>query len=95
MTGAAGKGRAPADEFADCKTIVAIVSFRNPEDVEKCLSALKHMHGKAKFAVVICANGGRAAYEEMVRRLGAAHGLCQAEARTLDLEEPTLSGWML
>ncbi|MGZ3272300.1 MAG: glycosyltransferase family 2 protein [Caulobacteraceae bacterium] len=47
---------------------VAIVSFRNPQDVVDCLQALGGL-SHTDFEVVICENGGRAAFEELRARL--------------------------
>ncbi|RYG56001.1 MAG: glycosyltransferase family 2 protein, partial [Alphaproteobacteria bacterium] len=43
---------------------VCIVSFRNPEDVNRCLKALEHS-SYSDFEVVICENGGAAAFAEL------------------------------
>lgn len=44
---------------------VAIVGFRNPQDVEHCLAALSRS-SHADFEVIICENGGPSAYEALV-----------------------------
>lgn len=41
---------------------VAIVGFRNPDDIERCLAALA-VSTHADFEVIICENGGRRAFE--------------------------------
>ena len=46
------------------RVAVAIVGFRNPDDVSRCLAALANST-QAGFEVVICENGGRDAYEAM------------------------------
>jgi N-acetylglucosaminyl-diphospho-decaprenol L-rhamnosyltransferase len=43
---------------------VCIVSFRNPDDIVRCLAALGHM-SHAAFEVVICENGGPEAAEQL------------------------------
>jgi hypothetical protein len=44
--------------------VIAIVGFRNPDDVSLCLSALSRST-YADFEVVICENGGEEAYEAL------------------------------
>lgn len=47
---------------------VAIVGFRNPVDISHCLEALERStHGD--FEVIICENGGAAAFEELCAAL--------------------------
>lgn len=50
------------------RVAVAIVAFRNVEDVLGCLSALERSEHR-KFEVVVCENGGAEAYERLVARL--------------------------
>ena len=46
---------------------VCIVGFRNPDDIEACLAELaRSTH--ADFEVVVCENGGEAAFESLCRR---------------------------
>ncbi|WP_372785103.1 glycosyltransferase family 2 protein [Phenylobacterium sp.] len=49
---------------------IAIVSFRNPGDVEDCLAALAQARHR-DFEVVICENGGEAAFAELKARTPA------------------------
>jgi hypothetical protein len=49
---------------------VVIVGFRNGDDIVRCLTALERS-SYADFEVIICENGGPAAYEELVRRTPA------------------------
>jgi GT2 family glycosyltransferase len=50
---------------------VGIVAFRNPDDVASCLRALaRSTH--ADYEVVICENGGQAAFDAMAARTPAA-----------------------
>ena len=47
---------------------VAIVAFRNPDDVVRCLEGLgRSLH--RDFEVIICENGGRAAFETLSARV--------------------------
>ena len=55
---------------------VAIVGFRNPEDVWRCLAALDHSAHR-DFEVVICENGGPAAYAALEDRLPTALSMGQ------------------
>ena len=50
---------------------IAIVAFRNPEDISSCLAALASTT-YADFEVVICENGGRDAYESLTKILPPA-----------------------
>jgi GT2 family glycosyltransferase len=47
---------------------VAIVGFRNPDDIRRCLSALGDVT-HADFEVIICENGGEAAYAALLAGL--------------------------
>lgn len=49
---------------------IAIVSFRNPEDVADCLGALADAR-HADFEVVVCENGGEAAFTDLSARMPA------------------------
>lgn len=50
---------------------VCVVGFRNPGDILTCLEALKASE-HADFEVIICENGGPAAYAELTRAAPAA-----------------------
>ncbi len=50
---------------------VSIVGFRNPDDIVNCLAALEGLD-HADFEVVICENGGPAAFAALTARLPAA-----------------------
>jgi N-acetylglucosaminyl-diphospho-decaprenol L-rhamnosyltransferase len=52
---------------------VAIVGFRNPKDVRQCLEALKASTHE-NFEVVICENGGPAAFADLCETLPRALG---------------------
>jgi GT2 family glycosyltransferase len=45
---------------------IIIVGFRNPTDIERCLSALKDMERTPPFEVFICENGGPKAYDDLI-----------------------------
>jgi len=50
---------------------IAIVSFRNPDDVVECLAALAAAQ-HADFEVVVCENGGEAAFAALVAKAPTA-----------------------
>ncbi len=56
--------------------LVLIVGFRNAVDVTNCLSALTKFPREPGFDVLICENGGAAAFRELVRSLTAPDGPC-------------------
>jgi GT2 family glycosyltransferase len=49
---------------------VPIVSFRNPQDIMRCLAALE-LSTYSDFEIIICENGGDDDFAELVRRLPA------------------------
>ncbi len=55
---------------------IVIVGFRNPTDVNGCLRALAQAPSKPEYAVFICENGGRQAYEALVAALSRDDGPC-------------------
>jgi GT2 family glycosyltransferase len=55
---------------------VAIVTFRNADDGERCLAALARMDPAPRMAVYICENGGREAFDLLVGRLTGPEGPC-------------------
>jgi GT2 family glycosyltransferase len=64
------------------RVTIAIVGFRNAEDVARCLRALEISSFKS-FDVVICENGGAAAFQALI---AAAHGRL-AEGQSVRLIE--------
>jgi N-acetylglucosaminyl-diphospho-decaprenol L-rhamnosyltransferase len=59
---------------------IMIVGFRNPTDIDRCLSALSRMGQTPLFEVFICENGGPEAYEELVSTLIRTTGSCSGGA---------------
>jgi GT2 family glycosyltransferase len=57
----------PPTEIA--KVAVLIVGYKNADDIVCCLSALSQMTPQPDFEVFVCENGGRDAYELLLRRL--------------------------
>ncbi len=53
---------------SDDPVVVAIVGYRNADDVHACLVALANSTRKT-FLISICENGGRQAYEALIARL--------------------------
>ena len=53
---------------SDMYVTVAIVGYRNPHDVVRCLDALS-ISDYQNFGVIICENGGDVAYSELTRLL--------------------------
>ena len=48
--------------------VVPIVSFRNPQDIMRCLAALE-LSTYSDFEIIICENGGDDSFAELIRRL--------------------------
>ncbi|MCI4677043.1 glycosyltransferase family 2 protein [Rhodoblastus acidophilus] len=65
------------------EAVVLIVGYNNPNDIANCLAALARAAAVPRFDVYICENGGRAAYERLVRRL-IEENLCRACAEAGD-----------
>ena len=62
------------------ETAVVIVGYNNPDDVVQCLAALSRAARAPRFDVFICENGGRVAYERLIRRL-VDQRVCRDSAR--------------
>lgn len=62
------KQPANAEAYAPVSSAIPIiiVGFRNPTDIDRCLSALSRMGQAPSFEVFICENGGPEAYKELV-----------------------------
>ncbi|MGH7023390.1 MAG: glycosyltransferase family 2 protein [Caulobacteraceae bacterium] len=56
---------------------VIIVGYRNPDDLAICLQALSAASATPSFTVLICENGGPAAFDDLVTRLSAAGAPCE------------------
>src|SRR5262245_6302494 len=48
--------------------VVAIVGYRNADDIASCMGGLTRSHAK-NFTISICENGGSEAYEALIQRL--------------------------
>ncbi len=58
---------------------VVIVTFRNAEDANGCLHALRRMDPKPGLEVFICENGGSGAFDHLVETLTGPQGPCQPD----------------
>lgn len=61
---------------------VVIIGFRTPEDIRDCLAALAKADRSPTFGVIICENGGPAAFELLLETLLGSDGPCQDSPRT-------------
>jgi N-acetylglucosaminyl-diphospho-decaprenol L-rhamnosyltransferase len=59
---------------------IIIVSYRNPNDVAECLSALSQLTADPAFDVFVCENGGSAAFDTLISSLSEADGPCEQDA---------------
>jgi N-acetylglucosaminyl-diphospho-decaprenol L-rhamnosyltransferase len=59
---------------------VIIVSYRNPNDVAECLSALSQLTADPAFDVFLCENGGSAAFDALISSLSEPDGPCDQDA---------------
>jgi N-acetylglucosaminyl-diphospho-decaprenol L-rhamnosyltransferase len=64
--------------------VIAIVSYRNADDVCACLAALSHAT-ETNFLISICENGGGSAYQTLVRTLEGLIDFDEADPQILDL----------
>jgi N-acetylglucosaminyl-diphospho-decaprenol L-rhamnosyltransferase len=73
------------------KVAIVIVGFRNPQDVEECLAALARAEREPTFAILICENGGRVAFDGLVSTLSANNAPCEGQT---ELISPTFGGFV-
>ena len=64
--------------------VIAIVGYRNPDDVRTCLSALARAT-KNNFLVSICENGGRTSYLALIEKLDGLVEFVGAAPQLLDV----------
>ena len=57
------------------RVAILIVNFRNPRDLPLCIGALSEATPHPSFDILICENGGKAAFQELKAAL-QQHGLC-------------------
>ena len=63
--------------------LVVIVGFRNASDIRDCLAALANCGDNPQFTVLICENGGSAAFSSLVSALIAPDGPCATAGATI------------
>ena len=59
------------------RVAILIVGFRNPQDVQACVSSLARSSEQPLFDVFICENGGSDAFRQVCEALVDPHGPCQ------------------
>jgi GT2 family glycosyltransferase len=67
---------------------VIIVTFRNAMDADRCLHALSWADSMPCFAVYICENGGREAFDRIVVTLTGPNGPCAPDPSPPTLASP-------
>ena len=60
----------------DCRVAILIVGFRNPDDVQTCISALASSSQEPLFDIFVCENGGTEAFHRLCEALAAPQGPC-------------------
>ncbi|OKO90688.1 hypothetical protein AC629_04325 [Bradyrhizobium sp. NAS80.1] len=55
---------------------ILIVSFRNPQDVQACLSSLSRSMPEPHFDIFVCENGGSESFNELCDALTDSKGSC-------------------
>ncbi len=58
------------------RVAILIVSFRNPQDVQTCLTALSRSTEEPGFDIFVCENGGRESFRELCDTLMGSQGPC-------------------
>ena len=59
---------------------VVIVGYRNSDDFARCLDALAAAAPEPAFDVFVCENGGKAAFDDLVRVLTGEAGPCEEDS---------------
>lgn len=60
------------------RVAILIIGFRNPSDLQSCVSALARSSNDPPFDVFVCENGGRNAFIRLCQSLTAPDGPCVA-----------------
>lgn len=68
------------------RVAILIVGFRNPQDVQSCISALAQLSEQPLFDVFVCENGGSEAFRQVCDALVDPQGPCQP--LTSELPDP-------
>jgi N-acetylglucosaminyl-diphospho-decaprenol L-rhamnosyltransferase len=58
------------------RVAILIVSFRNPQDVQACLTALSRSTAEPRFDIFVCENGGSKSFHELCDALMGPQGPC-------------------
>ncbi|TMJ54256.1 MAG: glycosyltransferase family 2 protein [Alphaproteobacteria bacterium] len=58
------------------RVAILIVSFRNPQDVQACLTALSRSTAEPRFDIFVCENGGSESFHELCDTLMGPQGPC-------------------
>jgi N-acetylglucosaminyl-diphospho-decaprenol L-rhamnosyltransferase len=58
------------------RVAILIVSFRNPQDVQACLTALTRSTAEPRFDIFVCENGGRESFHELCDAVMGPQGPC-------------------
>jgi N-acetylglucosaminyl-diphospho-decaprenol L-rhamnosyltransferase len=58
------------------RVAILIVGFRNPQDVQACLTALSGSTGAPRFDIFVCENGGNESFHQLCDALAGPQGPC-------------------
>ena len=58
------------------RVAILIVGFRNPQDVQACLTALSRSTGAPRFDIFVCENGGNESFHQLCDALAGPQGPC-------------------
>jgi len=58
------------------RVAILIVSFRNPLDMQACLTALSRLAAEPRFDIFVCENGGRDSFRQLCDALTGPQGPC-------------------
>jgi N-acetylglucosaminyl-diphospho-decaprenol L-rhamnosyltransferase len=61
------------------RVAILIVSFRNPQDVQTCLTALSRSTAEPRFDIFVCENGGSQSFHELCKGLMGPQGPCTSD----------------
>jgi N-acetylglucosaminyl-diphospho-decaprenol L-rhamnosyltransferase len=74
------------------RVAILIVSFRNPQDVQACLTALSRSTAEPGFDIYVCENGGSESFHELYDALMGPQGPCIAVSDDLPDSLASVSG---
>jgi N-acetylglucosaminyl-diphospho-decaprenol L-rhamnosyltransferase len=70
------------------RVAILIVSFRNPQDVQACLTALSRSTAEPRFDIFVCENGGSQSFHELCDALIGPQGPCTSDGLPDSLVSP-------